>query len=143
MDKARILFQSTRFTVTETTLRTPRKTYALKDIDYIQVKRPIFILSLVLGGLLLAWTGMFWDLLYTGERVLLLAAIGVAVGLSSRVGTLVVHSWSLRGGELEDAIIWDIGTVRAVRDVLDQTMLRRSANETASGTAPYREGGDG
>lgn len=125
MDNTGILFASTRFVVTETTLRTPRKTYALKDVDYVQIKRPLFTLSVVLGGLLLAWAVMFWDLLYPGERGLLLAAPVLASLLASRIGTLVVHSWSLRGGELEEALIWDIATIRAIRDALDNAMLSR------------------
>lgn len=127
MDKARILFQSTRFTVTDNILRTPRKTYALQDVDYVQVKRPFFVLSLGLGGLLLAWAGVFWDLLYGNERLFLVLGVLAVITLASRVGTLVVHSLSLRGGDLEDAVIWDIATVRAVRGALDEAMLNRAA----------------
>ncbi|MGF1620885.1 MAG: hypothetical protein ACFCUR_09745 [Rhodomicrobiaceae bacterium] len=126
MAKSRILYQSARFTITENALRTPRKTYALKDIDYVQIKRPVFILGVVLGGLLLAWAAMFWDLLHAGERLSLLMAPVLAIVIASRLGTLVVHSWSLRGGELEEAVIWDIATVRAIREALDTAMLERA-----------------
>jgi hypothetical protein len=119
------LLRTRRFTVTKEFLRTPRKTYALRDIDYVQVKRPAFILSVVLGGLLLAWAAVFWDVLYPVERIGLLTAVGITVTLSSRLGLLIVHSWSLRGGELEDAIVWDIATVRRVRDALDRAMMER------------------
>ena len=119
------LLRTRRFTVTREFLRTPRKTYALRDIDYVQVKRPAFILCVVLGGLLLAWAAVFWDVLYPVERIGLLTAVGITVTLSSRLGLLIVHSWSLRGGELEDAILWDIATVRRVRDALDRAMMER------------------
>lgn len=119
------LFRTKRFTVTREFLRTPRKTYALEHIDYVQVKRPVFILSVVLGGLLLAWAMMFWDVLYPVERTGLVTAIGLVIVFSSRLGLLIVHSWSLRGGELEDAILWDIATVRRVRDALDRAMMER------------------
>jgi hypothetical protein len=46
----------------------------------------------------------------------------IVVDGASRLGMLVVHSWSLRGGELEDVIIWDIATVRAVSVALDRAM---------------------
>jgi hypothetical protein len=119
------LLRTRRFTVTREFLRTPRKTYALRDIDYVQVKRPVFILCVVLGGLLLAWAAVFWDVLYPVERIGLLTVVGITVTLSSRLGLLIVHSRSLRGGELEDAIVWDIATVRRVRDALDRAMMER------------------
>jgi hypothetical protein len=140
MDEARILFRSKRFTVTDKILRTPRKTYALQEVDYVQVKRPLLMVSLALGALLLAWAGVFWDLLYSQERTFLVAGVLAMIAAASRIGTLVVHSLSLHGGDLEDAIIWDIGTVRAVRVALDETMLIRGRNPHT--TAIRREGGD-
>src|SRR5688572_13815802 len=128
MAEARVLFRSKRFTVTDKILRTPRKTYALQEVDYVQVKRPLFMLSLGLGALLLAWAAVFWDLLYFQERAFLVLGVLITIAAASRVGTLVVHSLSLRGGDLEDAIIWDITTVRAVRAALDEAMLTKGGS---------------
>lgn len=125
MDDAHILFRSSRFTVSRGFLRTPRKTYALREIDYVQVKRPYFLVALGFGALLLAWALVFHDLLYTHEWLLLIVGVASVVMLAASVGTLVVHSWSLRGGNLEGAIIWDIATVRKVRTAIDQAMLAR------------------
>lgn len=125
MDETRSLFRSKRFTVTEKTLRTPRKTYALREVDLVQVKRPLLVVSLALGALLLAWAGVFWDLLYKQEQAFLVVGVLAVVGAASRVGTLVVHSLSLRGGDLEEAIIWEISTVRSVRAAIDEAMRRR------------------
>jgi|EndMetStandDraft_9_1072997.scaffolds.fasta_scaffold209245_2 hypothetical protein len=135
MTDNRTLLQSSRFVVTNAFLRTPRKTYKLHDIDYVQVKRPFLLLAVATSTLLLAWAAVFADLLYRSEWALLVLIVAIAVGAASRLGTLVVHSWSLRGGELEDAIIWDIATVRAVRAALDRAMLTRvrESQDTSSG----------
>jgi hypothetical protein len=61
------------------------------------------------------------------------------IAVASRVGTLVVHSLSLRGGDLEDAVIWDVATVRAVRGALDEAMLNRAAKMRR--TSPQNETG--
>jgi hypothetical protein len=59
---------------------------------------------------------------------------------SAAIGTLVVHSLSLRGGDLEDAIVWDITTVRAVRAALEEAMLTKGGSSHA--TAIRRKGVD-
>jgi hypothetical protein len=99
------------------------------------VKRPLFILSVALGALLLAWAAMFRDLLYSQEQVFLVVGVLAVVGAASRVGTLVVHSLSLRGGDLEDAIVWDIATVRAVRAAIELAMRRRAVLSSPTSTA--------
>ena len=68
----------------------------------------------------------------------IVAAVLITIGAASRVGTLVVHSWSLRGSELEDAIIWDIATVRRVRAALDEAMLSRADNGPSAATHGQR-----
>ena len=126
MSEHRTLFESTRFVVTESFLRTPRKTYKLQDIDYIQVKRPFLALTITVGGSLIAWAAVFRELLYPLEGLLLAACVTASLIAASRLAVLVVHSWSLRGGELEDAIVWDISTVRCIRAALDEAMLTRA-----------------
>jgi hypothetical protein len=140
MSEDRTLFRSSRFIVTNAFLRTPRKTYKLQDIDYVQIKRPYLLLTVSVGTLLLAWASVFGDLLHLHEWLLLLVAVLITIGAASQLGTLVVHSWSLRGGELEDAIIWDIATVRRVRAALDEAMLSRADN--AQRTVGQRHEGD-
>ena len=138
MSDDRTLFHSSRFIVTSAFLRTPRKTYKLQDIDYVQIKRPYLLLTVSVGALLFAWATAFGDLLHLHEWLLLVAAVLMTVGAASRLGTLVVHSWSLRGGELEDAIIWDIATVRAVRAAIDEAMLSRADNGRSAATHGQR-----
>ncbi len=127
MSEQRTLFQSARFLVTESVLRTPRKTYKLRDIDYIQVKRPLLLLSVTLGASLIAWAAIFHELLYPHEWLLLVSGVTAAIVAASRLAILVVHSWSLRGGELEDAIVWDVSTVRRIRIALDEAMRNGAA----------------
>jgi hypothetical protein len=122
MSEQRTLFKSARFLVTESLLRTPRKTYKLRDIDCVQVKRPFLLLSITLGALLIAWATVFHELLYPIEWFLLASGIAASVTAASRLGVLVVHSWSLRGGELENAIVWEVSTVRRIRAALDEAM---------------------
>ena len=138
MSEHRTLFQSTRFIVTDAFLRTPRKTYKLRDIDYIQVKRPFLALTVTVGALLIAWAAVFRDLLYPLEWLLLAAMVTVSIIAASRLATLVVHSWSLRGGELEDAIVWDISTVRRIREAVDQAMHNATAVRQANHAGDQR-----
>lgn len=130
MSDNRTLFQSARFTVTESFLRTPRKTYKLRDIDYLQVKRPFLLLTIAVGVLLLAWAAVFRDLLYPAEWAVLSGSVAATIVAASRLATLTVHSWSLRGGELEDAVTWDISTVRRIREAIDQVMHSSGAKGT-------------
>ena len=138
MSEDRTLFLSSRFIVTNTSLRTRRKTYKLQHIDYMQIKRPYLLLTASVGALLLVWAAVFGDLLHLHEWLLLVAAVLMTVGVASRLGTLVLHSWSLRGGELEDAIVWDIATVRAVRTAIDEAMLSRADNGRSAATNGQR-----
>ena len=138
MSEDRTLFRSSRFIVTDAFLRTPRKTYKLQEIDYVQIKRPYLLLTVGVGALLIAWGTVFGDLLHLHEWLLLLVAVLIINAAASRLATLVVHSWSLRGGELEDAIVWDIATVRAVRAAIDEAMLRRADNRRSAATNGQR-----
>jgi hypothetical protein len=138
MSEQRTLFQSARFLVTEGFLRTPRKTYKLRDIDYVQVKRPFLLLTISTGTLLLGWAAVFHELLYPFEWLLLASGVVVSIIAASRLAVLVVHSWSLRGGELEDAIVWDVNTVRRIRTALDEAMhnaaeIRENSNAGQGG----------
>lgn len=135
MDEARMLFRSKRFMVTEKTLRTPRKTYALDQVDYVQVKRPFLLLSIAVGVLLLAWAMAFWDLLHREEQGCLVLGVIACIAATSRIGTLVVHSLSLRGSNLEEAVIWEISTVRQVRGAVDEAMRRRTDVSSSTLTA--------
>ena len=142
MSEDRTLFRSSRFVVTDGFLRTPRKTYKLQDIDYVQIKRPFLLLTVSVGLLLVGWATVFGDLLHPHEWLLLLVGVLTTVGAASRLGTLLVHSWSLRGGDLEAAILWDIATVRAIRAALDQAMVARSNNAPRNVSQSHEGGRD-
>lgn len=140
MNEHRTLFKSARFLVTESFLRTPRKTYKLRDIDYIQVKRPFLVLSVTVGALLIAWAAVFRELLYPHEWLLLALGVTAVIAAASRLAVLVVHSWSLRGGELEDAIVWDISAVRRIRTALDEAMRNGAAIGQDGNAGERRQG---
>jgi hypothetical protein len=139
MSEQRTLFKCARFLVTESFLRTPRKTYKLQDIDYVQVKRPFLLLTILTGTLLLAWATVFRELLYPIEWLLLASGIAASIIAASRLAVLVVHSWSLRGGELEDAIVWDVSTVRRIRTALDEAMCKGAAISQAPRAGERRQ----
>jgi hypothetical protein len=55
MTDDRMLFQSCRFVVTDAFLRTSRRTYKLQDIAYVQVKRPLLLLTASISMSLQGW----------------------------------------------------------------------------------------
>lgn len=96
----------------ETQLETSNDFYQLSAIRVVSVRRPFLTAGLMIGGLLSSFAASFWDLLYDGERWLLLALIAASRLGGWTTGQLRLVSRELVGSPLAEAIY---GTYRHLR----------------------------
>lgn len=123
-----VFYSGGGFEVSETLLRTPRKTYALERIEYVSVQRPLaFFVGLPAAGLI-GFTLGFWRYLSGTEAALLIGGSALAIAGAFCVGTLRVHSMALRDDEVAMSFGL-IGTLRAVRMAVEQAMAWRDHRE--------------
>lgn len=109
------------FEVTGSLLRTPRKTYALDQIEYVSVARPLLGFAALPALGLIGFTLSFWRYLFAGE---ISATIGIslaAIVLAFLFGTLRVHSLALRGDEV-GLVFGPIFRLRKVRGAVETAM---------------------
>lgn len=120
-----VFYQGGGFRVTATLLTTPRRTYAMKNIEYVSVTRPLLIF---IGGPALAMSGgvlAFWRYLYVNEIAAVLAASGIALASAFLFGTLRVHSLALRDDEVSRSF-GPFARLRDVRRAVEKAMLLRA-----------------
>ena len=113
MTERTLFYSDGGFEVSAAMLKTPRKTYALGQVEYVSVSRPLLIFA---GGPALGVIGFALAF----RRYLLPAEIGTLVGcavaaivFSLLFGTLRVHSLALR----DDEVAMNFGTIRRLRAV--------------------------
>lgn len=123
-----VLFAGGGFVVTETLLRTPRKTYRLDRIEYVAVERTFFVFAVLPAFALLGIALRFWRYLLPVEAFVLVVLPLLALTITWRVGTLKVHSLALRGND-DTRSIGRIATLRGVWAAVDQTMASRASAE--------------
>lgn len=118
------LFTGRGFTVTDRLLRTPRKTYAINNIEYVAVERPLllFLIPPALG--LIGFAAVFRRYLYTGEIAALLVACAIAGAAAFLFGTLKVHSLALRDSEVASSLGL-VTTLSQVRLAVERAMAFR------------------
>lgn len=125
-----VFFEGGGFTVTERLLRTPRKTFALAQVEYVSVQRPLLLFAGLPAAGLIGFALLF-------RRYLLAEEIGVLVGMSALAilaaflfGTLRVHSLALRDQELGTSYGL-IVRLRRVRGAIEQAMAYRAGRGIA------------
>ena len=118
------IFSGSGFLVTQKILRTKRRTYDLKNVEYVSIHQPLLVILGVTAVGLILFTVSFFRYLYPWEIVTLLAVSGVAVGLAAFVGSMKVHSIALR--EEQTPLFGDIRTLRKVKDAVEQVISDRS-----------------
>lgn len=112
--------------VTADVLRTKRRSYELKNIEYVSVHQPLLIIMSAIAAGLLLFTLSFYRYLYAGEIFATIAASAIAVLLASKIGSLKVHSLALR--DEQTPIFGNIGTLYEVKDAIEKAIeLRRKA----------------
>lgn len=118
-----VVFQGDGFRVTSNTLKTPRRTYELKNVELVSVKQPLLLLCGGIGIGLIGFTLSFFRYLYAYEIMGLISlSLGMIIG-SALFGTLKVHSLAMRGDE--GTLIGRIGTLRAVKDAVSEALDAR------------------
>lgn len=123
-----VFYSGGGFEVSETLLRTPRKTYALERIEYVSVQRPLaFFVGLPSAGLI-GFVFGFWRYLSALEAGLLIGGSSLAIAGAFCVGTLRVHSMALRDDEVAMSFGL-IGQLRHVRAAVERAMAWRDYRE--------------
>ena len=116
-----VLYEGGGFVVTRSFIKTPRKTYAVKRIEYVSVRRTPLLLAAIPAIGFLGFAIGFWRYLYAGELLVLIGGSLTALSVAWQVGTLRVHSLALKDGELATSLA-RIGRLKAVRDAVETAM---------------------
>ena len=126
--KQPVLFRSGAFEVTDALLRTPRKSYSLREIQYVSVQRPLlFFVGLPAVGLI-GFSLAFWRYLLWGEILLIAVLSTLAIITALRFGVLRVHSLALRDDELAMSF-GPVGQLRGVRAAVEAAMETREGGQ--------------
>lgn len=121
---APVLYAGGGFTVDGSLLRTPKKTYSIGQIEYVEVRRPFLALAGLPALGMIGFCAAFFRYLYIGEIALLVGASAAVLTFAFLFGTLRVHSLALRGDEI--AMSFGLFTrLREVRAAVEQAMATR------------------
>lgn len=117
------------FEVTDSLLRTPRKTYALGQVEYVEVQRPLLFFAGLPALGMIGLCASFWRYLLVLEILSLLCVAAGAIAAALHFGTLKVHSLALR----DDDVAMSFGPIvrlREVRAAVEQAMAARAGQGT-------------
>lgn len=119
-----IFFEGGGFLVTDRLLKTPRKTYALGQIEYVSVQRPLLLFAGLpaIGGAAFAFA--FWRYLFAFEIGAILSISAAALLAAIVFGTLRVHSLAMRGDEV-GLTFGFLHRLRQVRLAVEQAIASR------------------
>ena len=117
------IFNGHGFLVTDKILRTKRRTYDLKNVEYVSVHQPLLVILGVIGVGLILFTFSFYRYLYGWEIVTMLAVSIISVALATFVGSMKVHSIALR--DEQAPLFGNIRTLRKVKDAVEQVISDR------------------
>lgn len=126
-----ILYQGGGFTVTPSMLRTPRKSYALRDIEFVAVQRGLLLFAgipAVAGGLFVL--RFFRYLYFFTEVIPLLLLCGGALYAAAQFGTLRVRSFALNDDE-ESNSFGMIRHLSGVRAAVEKAIMARKGGDAA------------
>lgn len=88
------------FEVSDTLLKTPRKSYALARIEYVSVTRPLALFAGPPAIGMIGFAIAFWRYLYAAEIAALVGLSIAALIVAVNFGVLRVHSLALRDDEV-------------------------------------------
>jgi hypothetical protein len=96
-------------------VNTHRDSYLLSSLSVVSVRRPFLGGAILLGGSFLGFGGVFIDLLYPMEIIMISTLSILAIFAGAQIGELKLLSRDLRGSELS-GVIWgqysDLNQVR-------------------------------
>jgi len=110
--------------VTNSLIRTPKKSFSLNRLEAVSLKRSFFLLASMpaIGGLVL--TALWWRYLFPGEIMLILSSSIAALIISFQFGTLKVDALSLKDDE-GGTVYGRFARLAAVRDAIELAMQER------------------
>jgi len=117
-------FRDGGFEVTDTLLRTPRKTYRLGQVEYVSVQRPLLLFAAVPAIGMAGMVAAFWRYFYPVEALGVLGLSAATIVVALQFGTLRVHSLALRDDELSMSF-GTIQRLRRVREAVERVMTAR------------------
>tara|TARA_R110002012_G_scaffold318430_1_gene536866 strand:+ start:1312 stop:1680 length:369 start_codon:yes stop_codon:yes gene_type:complete len=117
------LFTGRGFLVTAKILRTKRRTYDLKNVEYVSIHQPLLVILGVTAIGLFLFTFSFFRYLYAWEIFTMLAVSAASVGVAAFFGSMTVHSIALR--EEQTPLFGDIRTLRKVKDAVEEVISSR------------------
>jgi hypothetical protein len=112
------------FEVSANLLRTQRKTYALDQVEYVSVARPLLLFAGLPALGLIGFTLSFWRYLYASEIAGLMSISLAVIVIACLFGTLRVHSLALRGDEV-GLVFGPVHRLRRVRTAVEAAMALR------------------
>jgi hypothetical protein len=119
-----VFYSGGGFEVSESMLKTPRKTYALGQVEYVSVSRPLLLFAGLPATGVIGFTFAFHRYLLAAEIATLVGCAVTTIAVSLVFGTLRVHSLALR----DDEVAMNFGTIRrlrAVRLAMEKAMAYR------------------
>lgn len=120
---AALHYQGGGFAVSDTLLKTPRKSYALARIEYVSVTRPLLSFAGPPAIGLIGFAVSFWRYLHLTEIAALVGVSVAALILAAKFGVLRVHSLALRDDEVAQSF-GPISRLRAVREAVEAAMAK-------------------
>lgn len=126
-----VLYSGGGYLVDSTIFRTPRKSYSVRQIEYIEVRRPFLAFAGLPALGVVGFCLAFWRYLYTAEIALLMGGAVAVLVLAFLFGTLRVHSLALK----DDGVAMNFGLVsrlRAVRAAVERAMAAHQDRRAVS-----------
>ncbi len=108
-----VFYSGGGFEVSESMLKTPRKTYVLGQVEYVSVSRPLLLFAGLPAAGVIGFALTFRRYLFAEEIGTLVGCAIAALAASLVFGTLRVHSLALR----DDEVAMNFGTIRRLRAV--------------------------
>jgi len=117
------IYKGRGFSVTKGVLRTPRRAYDLKNIEFVSLHQPLLVILGATAIGLILFTVSFFRYLYGWEIFTMITVSIISVILATGVGSLKVHSLALR--EEQSPLFGDIRTLRKVKEAVEQVISDR------------------
>lgn len=126
-----IHYQGGGFTVTRDLLRTPIKSYALRDIEFVAVQRSMLLFVAIPAAAGMLFVLRFFHYLYFFTEVIpLLCLCAGALYAAAQVGTLKVRSFALNDAE-ESTSFGLMRNLTGVRAAVEKAIMARKGGEAA------------
>ena len=123
------IYEGGGFKVTPRILKTPRRTYELKNVELVSTHQPLLLVCCAIGLGLIGFTAAFSQYLYVYEKITLVMCALSAIIAATLYGTMKVHSLALRD---DQSHLWGFYfSLKRVREAVDVAMETRAIEERA------------